>query len=165
MIDRTAFIARGAIVLGNVHLGRNASVWYNAVLRGDTDRIAIGEDSNVQDLAMVHADPGFPCVVGRRVTAGHRVILHGCIVEDDCIIGMGAIVLNGARVGHGSVIGAGAVVVEGMQVPPGSLLLGVPARVVRAVDEPTRQRIEHSWRHYVAAARRHAAGEFGSPMR
>ena len=159
MIDPTAFIAPGAIVLGNVHLGRGASVWYNAVLRGDTDRIAIGDDSNVQDLAMVHADPGFPCRVGCRVTVGHRVILHGCTIEDDCIIGMGAIVLNGARVGHGSVIGAGAVLVEGMDVPPGSLVLGVPGRVVRAVDEPMRQRIEHSWRHYVAAARRHAAGE------
>src|SRR5215217_962294 len=114
MIDPSAFIAKGAIVLGDVNLGRDASVWYNAVLRGDTDRITIGDESNIQDLTMVHADPGFPCLVGRRVTAGHRVILHGCTIEDDCIIGMGAIVLNGARIGSGSVIGAGAVLVEGM---------------------------------------------------
>jgi carbonic anhydrase/acetyltransferase-like protein (isoleucine patch superfamily) len=160
MIDPTAFIARGAIVLGDVHLGREASVWYNAVLRGDTDRITIGDESNIQDLAMVHADPGIPCSVGCRVTAGHRVILHGCTIEDDCIIGMGAIVLNGARVGRGSLIGAGAVVAEGTVVPPGSLVLGVPGRVIRAVDEAMSQRIEHSWRHYVAAAKRHAAGEF-----
>src|SRR4051794_30934280 len=151
MIDPTAYIARGAIVLGDVHLGREASVWYNAVLRGDADRIAIGDESNVQDLAMVHADPGFPCVVGRRVTVGHRVILHGCTVEDDCIIGMGAIVLNGARVGRGSVVGAGAVLVEGMEVPAGSLVLGVPGRIARAVDEAMAMRIDHSWRHYVAA--------------
>jgi carbonic anhydrase/acetyltransferase-like protein (isoleucine patch superfamily) len=160
MVDPSAFIARGAIVLGDVRLGRDVSVWYNAVLRGDTDRITIGDESNVQDLAMVHADPGFPCLIGRRVTAGHRVILHGCTIEDDCIIGMGAIILNGARVGSGSIVGAGAVLVEGMTVPPGSLVLGVPGRVIRTVDDVLTARIDHSWRHYVAAAKRHAAGEF-----
>src|SRR5262245_9804384 len=160
MIDPSAFIARGAMVLGDVHLGREASVWYNAVLRGDTDRITIGDESNIQDLSMVHADPGIPCSVGRRVTVGHRVILHGCTIEDDCLIGMGAIVLNGVRIGAGSVIGAGAVLIEGMQVPSKSLVLGVPGRVVREVDEVMRQRIEHAWRHYVAAAKRHAAGDY-----
>src|SRR5512135_1015162 len=155
MIDATAFLARGAIVLGEVRLGRDTSVWYNSVVRGDTERIAIGDETNIQDLSMVHADPGVPCLVGCRVTVGHRVILHGCIVEDECLIGMGAILLNGARVGTGSVIGAGAVLVEGMEVPPGSLVLGVPGRVVRAVDEATRGRIDRSWRHYVAEARLH----------
>src|SRR3954452_17309982 len=125
MIDSTAFIARAAIVLGDVHLGRSASLWYNAVVRGDTERIVIGDETNIQDLSMVHADPGFPCLVGRRVTVGHRVILHGCTVEDECLIGMGAILLNGVRVGKGSVIGAGAVLVEGMDVPSSSLVLGV----------------------------------------
>ncbi len=160
MIDPSAFIASGAVVLGDVHLGRDASVWYNAVIRGDTERIAIGEATNIQDLAMVHADPGVPCVVGRRVTVGHRAILHGCTVEDECLIGMGAILLNGVRVGSGSVIGAGAVLVEGTEVPPGSLVLGLPEKVVRQVGEETRGRIDHAWRHYVEEARRHRAGEF-----
>src|SRR4051812_6807745 len=160
MIDPTAFIARGTIVLGRVELGRDASLWYNAVVRGDTERIAIGESTNIQDLSMVHADPGFPCLVGPRVTVGHRVILHGCTVEEECMVGMGAILLNGVRLGKGSVVGAGAVLVEGMEVPAGSLVLGVPGRVVRAVDEALRGRIDHAWRHYVAEARRQRSGEY-----
>src|SRR4029077_20796753 len=131
-----------------------------AVLRGDTDRITIGDQSNIQDLTMIHADPGVPCSVGSRVTVGHRVILHGCTIEDDCLIGMGAIVLNRARVGRGSVIGAGAVLVEGTEIPPGSLVLGVPGGVVRPVDESMKERIEHGWRHYVDQARRHLAGDW-----
>jgi carbonic anhydrase/acetyltransferase-like protein (isoleucine patch superfamily) len=160
MIDSTVFIARGTIVLGNVHLGKDVSLWYNTVVRGDTERIEIGDATNIQDLSMVHADPGFPCLVGPRVTVGHRVILHGCIVEEECMIGMGAILLNGVRVGKGSVVGAGAVLVEGMEVPPGSMVLGVPGRVVRAVDDALRGRIDHAWRHYVDESSRHRAGEF-----
>src|SRR6202044_3517613 len=98
------------------------------------EHISIGEATNIQDLSMVHADPGYPCVVGSRVTVGHRVILHGCTVEDDCLIGMGAILLNGVRVGKGSIVGAGAVLLEGTEVPPGSLIVGIPGRVVRQVD-------------------------------
>jgi len=109
---------------------------------------------------MIHADPGLPCLVGNRVTVGHRVILHGCTVEDDCLIGMGAILLNRVRVGAGSVIGAGALLLEGTEVPCGSLVLGFPARIVRPVDEDLRERIEHAWRHYVAEASRHRAGGF-----
>src|SRR5580704_11848647 len=127
MIDPTAFIAQGAIVLGDVVIGGGSSVWYNSVLRGDTDRITIGAETNIQDLSMIHADPGVQCVVGNRVTVGHRVILHGCLVEDDCLIGMGAVLLNGARIGSGSVIGAGALVLENTDVPAGSLVLGFPA--------------------------------------
>lgn len=160
MIDPSAFIAPGAIVLGDVHLGAESSIWYNAVLRGDTDRIAIGDQTNIQDLTMIHADPGIPCTVGSRVTVGHRVILHGCTIEDDCLIGMGAIILNGARVGRGSIVGAGAVLLEGTQVPPGSLVVGVPAKVVRPVDEATASRLEHGWQHYVDQARRHREGAF-----
>jgi carbonic anhydrase/acetyltransferase-like protein (isoleucine patch superfamily) len=130
------------------------------VLRGDTDRISIGAQSNIQDLTMIHADPGIPCSVGDRVTVGHRVILHGCTVEDDCLIGMGAILLNGVRVGRGSIIGAGALLLENLEVAPGSLVVGVPARVVRPVDEATRVRVEHGWRHYVEQARRHRDGTF-----
>ena len=160
MIDPSVFIAHGAVVLGDIHLGRGVSFWYNTVVRGDAERIAIGDESNIQDLSMVHADPGVPCVVGRRVTVGHRAILHGCIVEDECLIGMGAILLNGVRVGRGSVVGAGAVLVEGTEVQPGSLVLGVPGKVIRPVDEAMMGRVDHAWRHYVAEARRHRGGEF-----
>ena len=160
MIDPSSFIARGAIVLGDVRLGRDSSVWYNSVVRGDTERIEVGEGSNIQDLSMLHADPGFPCLVGLRVSVGHRAILHGCTVEDDCLIGMGAILLNGVRVGAGSVVGAGAVLPEGMQVPPGSVVIGVPGKVVRQVDEAMRGRIDHTWRHYVELAAKHKTGAF-----
>lgn len=160
MIDPTAFVAPGAIVLGDVYLGEESSVWYNAVLRGDTDRIMIGSQTNIQDLSMIHADPGVPCTVGNRVTVGHRVILHGCTIEDDCLIGMGAIILNKVRVGRGSVIAAGAVVLEGVEIPPGSLVVGLPARVIRPVDESAARMLEHGWRHYVDQARRHRAGTF-----
>jgi carbonic anhydrase/acetyltransferase-like protein (isoleucine patch superfamily) len=160
MIDPTAFIAQGAIVIGDVHLGKDSSVWFNAVIRGDTDRITIGEATNIQDLSMLHADPGVPCLVGNRVTVGHRVILHGCTIEDDCLIGMGAILLNKVLIGRGSVIGAGALLLEGMEVPPGSLVVGAPSRIVRAVDEVTRERIVLSWQHYVDKARQHRASTF-----
>jgi carbonic anhydrase/acetyltransferase-like protein (isoleucine patch superfamily) len=160
MIDPTAFIAPGAIVLGDVQLGKEASVWYYTVVRGDTDRISVGDQTNVQDLSILHADDGIPCVVGRRVTVGHRVILHGCVIEDECLIGMGAILLNGVCVGRGSVIGAGSVLTEGTQVPPGSLVVGVPGRAIRAVDDASRTRIDLSWRHYVAEAQRHRAGSY-----
>ena len=112
-----------------------------AVIRGDTDKISIGAETNIQDLTMVHADPGIPCTVGNRVTVGHRAILHGCTIEDNCLIGMGAIVLNKVRVGRGSVIGAGAVLLEGTEVPAGSLVIGMPGRVLRQVDDVMRERL------------------------
>ncbi len=158
-IPTSVFIGRGAIVLGDVRIGRDASVWYNTVIRGDTERVVIGAETNLQDLTMVHADPGVPCLIGDRVTVGHRVILHGCQVADDCMIGMGAILLNGAKIGAGSVIAAGALVPERMEIAPGSLVMGVPAKVVRPVDDTLRERIDHAWRHYVAQARRHRTGE------
>jgi carbonic anhydrase/acetyltransferase-like protein (isoleucine patch superfamily) len=160
VIDPSAYLARGAIVLGDVTLGAQVSVWYHAVLRGDTESIVVGDGTNLQDFTMVHADPGVPCRIGARVTVGHRAILHGCTVEDDCLIGMGAIVLNGARIGAGSAVGAGALVKEGMVVPPGSVVVGVPGRVVREVDEAMRARIDGTWRHYVANAGRHRRGDF-----
>lgn len=160
MIHPTAFIAPGAIVLGDVSLGRDASIWYNTVVRGDMAHITIGDESNIQDLSLVHVDEGVPCTIGQRVGVGHRAILHGCTVEDDCLIGMGSILLNGVRVGTGSVIAAGAVVPEGMDVPPGSLLVGVPGRVVRTVDESLTARIKHTWQHYVQEARRHRSGKY-----
>jgi carbonic anhydrase/acetyltransferase-like protein (isoleucine patch superfamily) len=160
MIHPSVFIASGAIVLGDVEIGADSSVWYQTVIRGDTEQIRIGECTNLQDFTMVHADPGIPCLIGNRITVGHRVILHGCTVEDDCLIGMGAILLNKVRVGARSVIGAGSLLLEGMEVPAGSLVVGSPAKVLRPVPESARARMEHAWRHYVENARRHRAGEF-----
>jgi carbonic anhydrase/acetyltransferase-like protein (isoleucine patch superfamily) len=148
------------VVLGNVTLGARASVWYGAVVRGDVDAIVIGEATNLQDGTVVHVDTGLPARIGARVGVGHRAILHGCIVEDDCLIGMGSVLLNGAHIGTGSVVAAGAVVPEGMSVAPGSLVVGVPARVTRPVDDALRQRIRETWQHYVAEAERHRAGMF-----
>lgn len=158
MIDPTAFIAPGAVVLGDVSMGARASIWYNSVVRGDMAPISIGDNTNVQDLSVVHVDEGAPCSIGSRVGIGHRAILHGCTVEDDCLVGMGAILLNGVWIGTGSVIGAGAVVPEGMEIPPGSVVLGVPARIVRTVDDTLRARITSTWQHYVAEAKRHRSG-------
>ncbi len=159
-IHPTAFIAPGAVVLGDVTLGARASVWYAAVLRGDTAPILVGEATNLQDGTIVHADAGKPAHIGARVGVGHRVILHGCTVEDECLIGMGSVLLNDVHIGTGSVVAAGAVVPEGTRVPPGSLVMGVPARVTRAVDEGLRRRIRDTWEHYVAEAERHRAGTF-----
>ena len=159
-IHPTAFIAPTAVVLGDVTLGPRASVWYQAVLRGDMAAIIIGEATNLQDGTIVHVDEGKPAVIGARVGVGHRAILHGCTVEDDCLIGMGSVLLNGVRIGTGSVVGAGAVVAEDLQVPPGSLVLGVPGRVVRTVDDALRARIRGTWEHYVAEAERHRRGAF-----
>ncbi len=160
VIHPTAFVAPGADLMGDVRLGAEASVWYQTVLRGDIDTITVGARTNIQDLTMVHVDEGFPCAIGAGVGVGHRCILHGCTVEDDCLIGMGSVLLNGVRVGTGSVIGAGAVVPEGLQIPPGSLVLGVPARVKRPVDDALRQRIRLTVEHYVELARLHAEGRF-----
>jgi len=160
MIHPTAYLASGAVVLGDVSIGRDASVWYNCVVRGDMAPISIGESTNLQDLSMVHVDEDVPCVIGARVGVGHRAVLHGCVVEDECLVGMGAILLNRVRVGTGSVIGAGAVLPEGMVVPPGSLVLGVPARIVRPVDDELRDRIRVTWEHYVEQAHRHRAGAY-----
>ena len=159
-IHRSAFIAPGAVVLGDVTLGARASVWYGAVLRGDMAPIRVGEATNVQDGSIIHVDEGLPATIGARVGIGHRAVLHGCTVEDECLIGMGSILLNDARIGTGSVVAAGAVVPEGMVVPPGSLVVGVPGRVVRPVDAILQQRIRGTWEHYIAEAERHRAGNF-----
>ena len=159
-IDPTAFVAPTAVVIGDVRLGARASVWYTAVLRGDMAPITIGPDSNIQDGTIVHVDEGVPCTVGARVGVGHRAILHGCTVEDDSLIGMGSILLNHVRIGRGSVVAAGAVVPEGVDVPPGSLVMGVPGRIVRQVDPALSERIAGTWRHYIEQARAHRERTF-----
>jgi carbonic anhydrase/acetyltransferase-like protein (isoleucine patch superfamily) len=147
-LDATAYVADGAQVIGDVVLGPDTSVWFNAVLRGDTERITIGAGSNVQDGAILHADPGFHCTVGTGVVTGHGAVLHGCQIGDHCLIGMGAVILNGARIGAESIVGAGALVAEGKAFPPRSLLLGTPARVVRQVTDEDLEGITAGARHY-----------------
>ena len=145
-----AFVADGATLVGSVTVATGASVWFGAVVRGDGAPIAIGEDSNIQDGAVLHSDPDFPVSVGARVSVGHRAVVHGCTVEDDSLVGMGAVVLNGAVVGRGSLVAAGSVVLEGTVVPPGSLVAGVPGKVKREVTDAERERIRSGAASYVS---------------
>lgn len=158
-----AWAAPGITLIGRVHLAAGANVWYQSVLRGDTETITIGERSNIQDGCVVHADPGFPTTVGAGVTVGHRAVLHGCTVERDSLIGMGAVVLNGAKIGAGSLVAAGAVVLEGTEIPPGSLVAGTPAKVRRDVSADEQEVLRLSATKYVdyAATHRAALGERG----
>jgi carbonic anhydrase/acetyltransferase-like protein (isoleucine patch superfamily) len=159
-IHPSAFIAPTAAVMGDVTVGQDASIWYHTVLRGDMAPIVIGAQSNIQDGTVVHVDEGIPCTVGQRVAVGHRVILHGCTVGDDCLIAMGSVLLNGVSIGSGSVVAAGAVVPEGMQVPPKSLVMGVPGRIIRSVDAALAKRVKATWSHYVEEARAHRSGRY-----
>jgi len=148
------FIAPGAAVVGRVVLEENVSIWFNSVLRGDGEGILVGANSNVQDFAMLHTDPGYPLVIGRSVTIGHHAVVHGCTVGDGSLIGIGAIVLNGARIGQNCLVGAGALVPEGMEVPDGSLVMGMPAKVRRTLEEDARRALEEGARHYVRNGKR-----------
>src|ERR1700746_1348614 len=144
------FIADTAVVIGKVRLLANASVWFGAVLRGDNEWIEVGENSNVQDNATCHTDLGFPLVIGKNCTVGHNVILHGCTLEDSALIGMGSIVMNGAKIGRESVVGAGAVVTEGKEFPERSLIIGSPARVIRALEAAKIDKMGGAAKIYVA---------------
>lgn len=157
-IHTTAFIHPHAHVFGDVTLGARVSVWPTAVIRGDTDAITIGDDSNVQDGTVIHVDHGVPTTIGKRVAIGHRAIVHGSTVDDDCLIGMGAILLNGVHVGTGSIVGAGAMCPEGMQIPPNSLVLGLPARRVRDTTADERDRIRRTVDAYLELQEKHRAG-------
>ncbi len=152
----TAWVADAATVVGSVTLGEHVGVFYGTVLRGDMQPITVGDRSNLQDGVVVHTDPGFPVTVGTGVSVGHNAVLHGCTVEDDVLVGMGATVLNGARVGAGSLVGANALVPEGAQIPPGSLVVGVPAKVRRELTEEERQHIRSNADAYVELTRSHA---------
>ncbi|WP_328429157.1 gamma carbonic anhydrase family protein [Streptomyces sp. NBC_00443] len=154
-IDETAFVAPTSSVIGDVTLEAGASVWYGAVVRGDVERISVGAESNVQDNCTLHADPGFPVTIGARVSVGHNAVVHGATVEDDCLIGMGATVLNGAVIGAGSLVAAQALVPQGMQVPPGSLVAGVPAKVKRELTEEERQGVTLNGTMYAELAKAH----------
>ena len=153
------FVHELAFVCGNVTLKERCSIWPFVVIRGDTERIEVGEDSNVQDGTIVHADHGFPTIIGDRVGIGHRAIIHGAIIEPDSLVGMGAILLNGVRVGTGSIIAAGAVCREGMQIPPNSMVMGVPGRIMRETTEIERERIRATVDSYLRLQAEHQAGK------
>jgi len=163
--DGSAYVAPGAQLIGDVRLGREASVWFNAVLRGDNEPITVGAGSNVQDGCVLHTDPGFPLEIGEDVTVGHMAILHGCSVGEGSLIGMGAVVLNGARIGPGCLIGAKALVTEGKEIPPGSMVLGAPGRVVKAFDDQAIEALRRACESYKAKIARYRAGlaEIGGP--
>jgi carbonic anhydrase/acetyltransferase-like protein (isoleucine patch superfamily) len=162
-LDPTAFVAPGAVVVGDVTLGAGASVWFNTVVRGDTAPITVGEGSNIQDSSVVHVDEGQPAVIGARVTVGHRAIVHGCVIGDDCLVGMGSVILSGARLGEGSLIGAGALVLENQVIPPGSLVLGTPGKVTGQVSAAQRESMRGGAAHYRALARSYLERGFARP--
>ena len=154
-IDPSVFIARGAQVIGDVRLAEGSSIWYNAVLRGDINYVEVGPGSNIQDGSILHVENDKPCVVKENVTVGHGAILHGCTVEPECLIGMGAIILTGAVIGRGSIIAAGALIPENTVVEPFSLMVGVPARLLRTLDEKSAQTNREWAAKYVETARVH----------
>jgi len=156
--DERYFIAESAVVVGTVRLKRDASVWYGASLRGDNEWVEVGERSNIQENCILHTDIGFPLTIGAGCTIGHSVILHGCTIADDSLIGMGAIVLNGVKIGRHCLVGAGAVVTEGKEFPDNSLIVGAPARAVREVNEKILQLIAESADFYVNNWQRYRKG-------
>jgi carbonic anhydrase/acetyltransferase-like protein (isoleucine patch superfamily) len=157
-IADSAWVADSAQVMGKVELAEDASIWFGAVVRGDTETIRIGRRTNVQDASVLHADVGMPLTLGDDVTVGHQVMLHGCTIGDGSLIGIGAIVLNGAKIGKGCLVGAGALVTEGKEFPDGSMILGSPAKVVRQLTPEQLEGLRQSALHYVDNARRFRAG-------
>ena len=158
---KTTFIAPDASLIGRVRIGAFSSVWFNAVLRGDMEQISIGDETSFQDLSMGHSDPGFPLIIGNRVTVGHNCVMHGCEVEDDCLIGMGAILMNGVKIGQGSIVGAGAVLLEGMEVPPFSMVVGSPAKIRKTYEETILENIRAMSQIYVKRAIRYLEQNIG----
>ena len=157
LLAEGAWAAPSADLIGDVRLGRRASVWFGAVLRGDNTPLILGEETNFQDGAIGHSDPGFPLTIGARVTIGHQAILHGCTIADDCLIGMGARILNGAVIATECIVGAGALITEGKRFERGSLIVGAPARAVREVTEAERRLLRESAAHYAEKAARYTA--------
>jgi carbonic anhydrase/acetyltransferase-like protein (isoleucine patch superfamily) len=157
VVPASAWVADSAQVIGRVTLGEDVSIWFNAVLRGDSDALSIGAGSNIQDGSVLHADTGFPLQLGEHVTVGHKVMLHGCTVGENSLIGIGAIVLNGARIGKNCLVGAGALVTEGKEFPDGSLIIGSPAKAVRELTPEQIAALKLSALHYVTNGQRYAA--------
>ena len=157
-VAASAWVADSAQVMGNVVLGEDASVWFGTVVRGDTESITIGAGSNIQDASVLHADIGKPLVVGERVTVGHQVMLHGCTIGDESLIGIGAIVLNGAKIGKNCLVGAGALVTEGKEFPDGSMIIGSPAKAMRQLTPEQIEGLRRSALHYMENAERYRQG-------
>lgn len=155
----SAYIDPSAQMIGDITVGERSSIWPNVSARGDVSSITIGNESNVQDNCVLHCDEGFPLLIGNRVTVGHLAMLHGCVIEDDTLIGIGSIILNGAHIGTGSVIAAGALVPEGMQVPPYSMVMGVPGKVRREITADERERFKVNCHHYVELAAQYKNNE------
>jgi carbonic anhydrase/acetyltransferase-like protein (isoleucine patch superfamily) len=151
----SAWVAPGAYVVGDVRLGEESSVWYGAVLRGDTEPIRVGARTNIQDGCVVHADPGYPAIVGEDCVVGHNAIVHGCEIGDKCLVGMGATILNGAKIGEGSIVAAGALVPEGKEFPANSLIVGIPAKRAKEVSDEQTVDIARGVRTYVKRAAAH----------
>ncbi|PIP95101.1 MAG: gamma carbonic anhydrase family protein [Bdellovibrio sp. CG12_big_fil_rev_8_21_14_0_65_39_13] len=158
-IGEGSFIAPSADVIGKVKIGKNASLWYNVVARGDINRIEIGDNTNVQDLTMLHVDFDLPCLIGKNVTIGHNAIIHACTVGDHCLIGMGAIILNGAVIGENSVVAAGSVVPPGKSFPSNSMIMGSPAKVVRELTPEERNKYGQHFQSYIKAKDRFLSAE------
>ncbi|NNF81075.1 MAG: gamma carbonic anhydrase family protein [Rhizobiales bacterium] len=156
--DGDYWVAPSADVIGKVKLESGASVWFGAIVRGDNELITIGEGANVQDASVLHTDPGYPLVLGKNVTVGHRAMLHGCVVGENSLIGMGATVLNGAVIGKNAVIGAGALVAEGKTIPDNALVMGIPGKVVRTLSEEEAATMAYAGPHYVENQRRYRKG-------
>ena len=154
----SAWIAPTASVVGDVILDENVSVWYGVVIRADLARIKIGDRTNVQDNAVLHADPGFPLAIGSGVSVGHGAICHGCVIGNDVLVGMGALIMNGVQIGDGALVGAGAVLLEGTIIPPQSLVVGAPSKVIRAVSQEETRRIRDNAATYLHLAATHAKG-------
>jgi carbonic anhydrase/acetyltransferase-like protein (isoleucine patch superfamily) len=152
------FIAPDATLIGNIHVGRDVSIWFGAAIRGDNEKIAIGAGSNVQEHTIMHTDPGFALTIGEGCTIGHRAMLHGCTIGDNSLVGMGAIILNGAKIGRNCLVGAGALVTEGKEFPDNSLIVGQPAKVARTLDDASAARLGMSAQHYVNNGKRFAKG-------
>ncbi len=157
-LEGSAWVADSAQVMGAVELADGASVWFGAVIRGDTETIRVGRGSNIQDLSVLHADIGYPLTIGENVTVGHQVMLHGCTIGDESLVGIGAVVLNGAKIGRNCLVGAGALVTEGKEFPDGSMIIGSPAKAVRQLTAEQIAGLKLSAQHYVDNAKRYRAG-------
>ena len=149
-LDPNSWVASNSVIIGKVELKKDSNIWFNVTLRGDVEPITVGEGSNVQDGSVVHSDPGCPVIIGKNVTIGHLVMLHGCVIEDDCLIGIGSTILNKAKIGKNSIIGANALVTENKVIPERSLVLGSPGKIIRQVTDEEIKSIKENAEHYVA---------------
>lgn len=154
-IDEDCFIAQNSSLIGNVEMKKGSSLWFGAVVRGDSDKIIIGKNTNIQDNCTLHSDKGIPTIIGDNVTVGHNCVVHGCTINNNCIIGMGSIILNGAEIGENCIIGAGSLITQNTKIPSNSLCFGAPVRVIRELTEDEIKSIKESAKHYVEYSRKY----------